>query len=69
MKDNYVAMLLEDMNGKFDFILENIVPDVQTLKQDVRQLKTDMRAVKADIHVLKALYNDHQKRLGVLEAR
>ncbi|HSW81497.1 MAG TPA: hypothetical protein VLG40_03810 [Candidatus Saccharimonas sp.] len=75
---NYVAAILEDINSKFDFLVEIVMPmqkDVASLKDDVAMLKDDMHEVKADIRTLKLALTetnkelrDHGRRLTRLEA-
>lgn len=49
---NDVAVLLEDMNGKFDFMLEILVPikkqtdRIPKIEQDIEELKIDMQVIK-----------------------
>ena len=49
--DNYTAALLEDVNGKFDRLIEILQPfpqmqkDIAVIKDDVAELKTDMKVV------------------------
>lgn len=74
MSDND-AVLLEDMNHKFDVILEYVAP-LASVPEDIRQLKEDMAEVKGDIRVIKAVITDHSalllnhdQRLTKLESR
>ena len=62
MKRDYMAILLEDMNHKFDIIMEAIQP-LPTLLRDMAVLKTDVDDIKADIKIIKAAVTDHSKIL------
>jgi|GEM_PF-3104328 peptidoglycan hydrolase CwlO-like protein len=75
---NYVAALVEDINSKFDLLVEIVVPmqkDVAVLKEDMKILKKDMREVKADIKTLQTALTatnkdirGHGRRITRLEA-
>lgn len=78
MSDNddtghYEGALLEDVNHKFDVILEYLRPlarlphDVDELKDDMTVVKTDIRTIK---HTIKGQSKDHrqlEKRVTKLE--
>ena len=63
MKDAYVAALVEDMNGKFDLIMETLKP----IQADVAQLTYDVAILKDESKLWRALYKDHECRITVLE--
>jgi outer membrane murein-binding lipoprotein Lpp len=73
--DNYTAILLEDMNDKFDLIMEAIRPlqtlpaQVARLGEDVAELKSDMKVVKAAITDLTPQVNDIDVRVQRLESK
>lgn len=50
-------MLLEDMNHKFDLLLELLSP-MKQIQQDVGSLKEDMSQVKQDVKIIKAAVTD-----------
>ena len=71
--DNYTDVLLEDINAKFDAIMEIVQPLV-SLPADVREIKEDVSATKADLRIVKAAVtdqshqlNDHERRILALE--
>jgi len=59
MSDNF-QILLEDINHKFDVILEGQVA-MAHIPGDVAELKADMKDVKADIKIIKLAYNEQSK--------
>lgn len=68
--DHYNGALLEDMNHKFDIILDYLAP-LASLSGDVAQLKDDMVDVKADTEAIKLAvkhqadeHNDLVKQMG-----
>ena len=63
MKDAYVAALVEDMNGKFDLIMEFLSP----LQQDVRELKHGMSEVKYELKLIGSLCRDREVRIRAVE--
>lgn len=74
MKDNHVAVILEDINHKFDVVFE-IAGDIMALKQDlgglkadVHELKLDMKTVKAAVQATNHQVTDHENRLTMLKA-
>ncbi len=50
--DDRTQVLLEDMNGKFDAIME-YVSDIPVMKEDIAVLKDDVAVLKEDVAVLK----------------
>ena len=71
---NYIAILLEDMNGKFQFVVE-AVSDIQRIvkNQPTREeFEALLSKVDVTIGALKATnrqVHDHEKRITQLEAR
>lgn len=70
---DYETVLLEDMNGKFDFLVELIVP-LTVLPAQVTRLGADMVKVRKELAVIKRVIKDHSSvlkdnnlRLHVLE--
>ena len=75
MAKDYTDILLEDMNGKFDLLLELMTPlkqmqsDIKVTKEDVAELKTDVRIIKAAVTDSSHQVRDHNKRITKLEAK
>lgn len=65
-KDN-LEVILEDMNGKFDLLLESNAQIRQQLKH--MATKEELAEVKADIKVIKAAVTDHSSQLSDHEGR
>lgn len=65
---NYTDVLLEDMNSKFDTILEIVTPLVQ-LPQQIRELREDIDEIKSDMMVIKVVAKDHSSWLKNHEVR
>lgn len=78
-KKSYHDVVLEDINGKFDTLLEIVVPmqrdvatlkeDVAVLKEDVAELKSDVRTIKAALTVTSTQVHDHERRITNLEVK
>lgn len=76
-EQKYVEVMLEEMNGKFDFLLEVFGPmpsRLERVEQKVDKLTDDMHEVKADIKTLKFALTetnkdvrDHERRITKLE--
>jgi hypothetical protein len=54
MKDDHVAVLLEDMNGKFDAMTEIVVSIREEMKtmarqEDLIEIKEDIKAAVTDL--------------------
>ena len=64
--DHYVGALLEDINHKFDAIMEG-QQAMASVPDDIAQLKNDMFDVKNDMRAITAVAKDHDKRLVGLE--
>ena len=65
---HYEGALLEDVNHKFDVILEYLGP-LASVPSDVAQLKTDMGDVKADVKTIKAVITNQSSQLNNHETR
>jgi hypothetical protein len=52
---DYTTLILEDMNSKFDAVLEMVSPlvvlptKIDAMQEDIAELKSDMKVVKAAI--------------------
>jgi hypothetical protein len=68
MKKNYTDVLLEDMNHKFDLLLEAIAP-LKDMQKDIFALKEDLEEVKQDVKVVKAAVTDLSKQVHGHERR
>lgn len=71
---DYTGVLLEDINGKFDVIVEAVgqMQDQMKLLKDVPE---DLKEVKADVKTIKSVLTghseqlaDHEERINALEA-
>jgi predicted nucleic acid-binding Zn-ribbon protein len=76
--DNYRDVLLEEMNGKFDMVLEMVgyLRENMATKSDIRELRDELSEVKGDVKAIKfAVTNmsgdidDHEKRITKLERK
>ena len=70
--DNYTDVLLEDVNDKFDRIMDAVSQMQDELKLKANQ--SDIDEIKADIKIIKAVLTDtneqvqhHEKRITTLE--
>lgn len=79
MKDDYVAVLLEDVNSKFDQIIEVVSPLLEKVNgiddrldridQRLEVVEGDLRVIKAAVTEQSKELDDHEHRIGQLEAR
>jgi outer membrane murein-binding lipoprotein Lpp len=72
MKDDHVGVLLDDINSKFDAVVEvvgSVAGDVQTLKSTVEVLKDDMYEFESDVKAIKAAVIDQTHELTDYEHR
>ncbi len=65
---DYTNVLLEEMNSKFDLLLEAVKP-IRQLQQDTGTLKEDMNEVKSDVKVIKAAVTDVSKEVSAHDLR
>lgn len=74
-EDDYNGILLEDMNSKFDAIMEALQPlqclpaQVAGLTERADELSADMKVVKAAVTDLSVQVNDIDMRVQRLESR
>ncbi|HXH26747.1 MAG TPA: hypothetical protein VNG90_02545 [Candidatus Acidoferrum sp.] len=74
-KPHYTDVLLEDMNGKFDAIMEMLIPmreelnEVKKLTAEIPELKTDIKIIKAVLTDSGKQLQDHERRITRLETR
>jgi phage-related minor tail protein len=74
MKDDHLAVLLKDMNSKFDAVTEAVTDlssDVKELKKlipDVAELKSDVKVIKAVVVDQSHQIRDHDSQISSLEA-
>jgi len=71
-KRDYTDVLLEDMNAKFDILIEGfgqIRYEVKTLatQQSLDEVQADVRVIKAVVTDLSIHVNDHEVRLTGIE--
>lgn len=67
-EDDYNGILLEDMNSKFDAIMEAIRP-LQVLPQQVAELSARVDELSADMKVVKAAITDLSAQVHDLDLR
>ena len=71
--DHYVGVLLEDINDKFQAILEgyqslaSVPVNIQELKTDMTIVKSELVAIKSVVGETAAKVDDHEVRIGKLE--
>jgi len=68
-KDN-LEVILEDMNGKFDRMLEivSLTREEMATKAELEEVKSDVKVIKAAVIDQNAQLNDHERRITHLEA-
>jgi hypothetical protein len=67
MKKEHMEVLLEDINAKFDTVLENIIPDIRDIKAHIVVIEQTITDIKAENAAHKAWLWDHEGRIKVLE--
>ena len=73
MKDDHVSVVLEDMNGKFDAVIDSVsglasgVKELKSLIPDVADLKGDVKVIRNAVIDQTSQLNDHEDRLTNLE--
>lgn len=63
MKDNYLGVLLEDMQSQMQRLAEALADVPAT----VRKLDADMQEVKSELRFMKKWWYDHEHRIKALE--
>lgn len=68
-KDN-LEVILEDMNGKFNRMLEivSLTREEMATKAELEEVKSDVKVIKAAVIDQNAQLNDHERRITHLEA-
>jgi hypothetical protein len=76
---NYTDVILEEINDKFDLIMETVVPmrhGLSELKQQSSSMQDDIHTMKGDTKIIKIeisrnnkLLNDHETRITHLETK
>jgi hypothetical protein len=69
---NHTDVLLEDINGKFDVVLEvvgQIQDQIKNLptRDEFTELKDDVKTIKLAVTGHSERLSDHEKRIGQLE--
>lgn len=70
---DYTNVLLEEMNGKFDLLLEAVAPlkdmqkDIIVMKEDIVELKGDAKVIKAAVTDLSHQVADHDREIRELK--
>jgi hypothetical protein len=73
-KKDYTEVLLEEMNGKINLILEVVVPmrkEVTEMKQPVSRIpyiEADIKTIKLALKQTNVQVRDHETRITKLEA-
>ena len=67
MSNNEVAVILEDINGKFDAVME-YVRDIPDMKHDIAVLKEDVSELKFDMKLVKTVVQEHSYEIRELKA-
>ena len=73
MTKNYTDVLLEDINGKFDIVVEMFGVlkeqlDQKADKSDVEEMRQDIRALILAVTEDHRVLQDHERRITKLEA-
>jgi archaellum component FlaC len=66
MKNDHVAVLLEDMNSKFHAVTElvtSVAKDVSVVKSDLAEVKTGLIEVKDTVRTIKAAVTNQTHEL------
>lgn len=71
---DYTGLLLEDINGKFDVIVEAVgqiqdqIKVLPAMQSDLEEVKSDVKAIKAVVTDHSHQFSDHEQRIGTLES-
>lgn len=72
MSNNHTDVILEDMNSKFDLVVELVTEmrkDITGMatKDDIAELKADIKVIKAAVTDTSHQVQDHEQRITTLE--
>ena len=72
MSDNYTDILLEDINDKFERIVEAVGQlhdkvNQKSNQSDIDEIKADLKIVKAAVTDMSRQVNEHEERLHKLK--
>ncbi len=65
---DHTAVILEDINGKFDQLIE-VVAAMQTNLNKIPKIETELTEVREDVKVIKSVVTDHSSRIKDHELR
>lgn len=72
--DNFIGVLLEDIRDQNKAILEAVgdmqrhVAKIPKMEEDIKELKDDIKVIKAAVTDQGRHVQDHERRIGKLEA-
>ena len=72
--DNYIGVILEEIRDQNKAVLEAVgdiqkqVAELPTIRKDLGELTDDMKIVKAAVSDQSKQLQDHERRIGNLEA-
>ena len=72
-KKNYTDVILEDINGKFDLLLEIVVPmrkevsEVKKMTDKIPEIQADIKTIKLALKQTNMQVRDHETRITKLE--
>lgn len=72
-KDDYTKVLMEDINGKFDLIMEMVTPmrkelaEIRVIVDDIPEMKNDIEVIKKVVKETNVQVHDHEQRIAKLE--
>jgi len=67
MKDDYVGALLEDIDHKFDVILESL--SFMATKTQLQAVADRLERVESDVKIIKRVVTEHSKELKQLKTQ
>ncbi|HEX5448314.1 MAG TPA: hypothetical protein VFW90_03905 [Candidatus Saccharimonadales bacterium] len=69
--NNYTEALLEDINGKFDAVLNGLqgIREVMARQEDLEEVKADIKTIKIAVTDTSTQVQDHERRITHLEAK
>lgn len=65
---NYTYAILEDINGKFDAVIE-YVKDIPEIKQRLTNVESDVAQIKDDMTIVKGVIKEHSHDIAELKQR